>query len=125
MFPPRLSVGRPRSDPVLTGAPAPSWHASLVASMLRLGLLVAPLAAALPGTASAQALGTMQVTARVLPGLPSWAGLAEVQGMTRQALLAPSGGTKIRRAGLVQARAALASGGGPRRLLITIDYPRN
>jgi hypothetical protein len=45
--------------------------------------------------------------------------------MTRQALLAPSGGTEIRRVGLVQARAVVASAGGLRRLLITIDYPRN
>jgi hypothetical protein len=67
----------------------------------------------------------MQVTARVHPGGPGWAGLAEAQALTRQVPLTSSGGAEIRRAGLVQARAAVASTGGRRGLLITIDYPRN
>jgi hypothetical protein len=126
MFPLQPSLGRPRPSYVPSGALAHSGHSSLAAWMVRFGLLVAPLSAALPGAASAQALGTMQVTARVLSGGPSWVGLAEAQALTRQVPLSPSGGTEIRRAGLVQARAAaLGSTGGPRRLLITIDYLRN
>ena len=87
--------------------------------------MVLPLAAGLPDGASAQALGTMQVTARVVPGGPAWAALAEARLVGRQALLAPGAGSKLRRAELVQARAELASTGGRRRLVVTVDYPRN
>jgi len=93
--------------------------------MLRLGLLAVPLMVSFPGWASAQALGTMQVTARVLPGGSGWAGLEEAQILAREALLSPAAGSDIRRAGLVQARAEFAMIGGRRRLLVTVDYPRN
>ena len=76
-------------------------------------------------SARAMALGTMQVTARVLSGGPGWAGLAEAQVLARDALLSPAAVSDIRRAGLVQARAELATTGGRRRLLVTVDYPRN
>lgn len=125
MFPLQPSAGCLRPSHAPTGAPTLFGHCSLAAWMVRLALLVAPTAAVSPGAASAQALGTMQVTARVHPGRPSWAGLAEVQALVRQARFIPFGGTEIRRAGLVQTRASLASTGGPRRLVITIDYPRN
>ncbi len=94
-------------------------------AILKFGLMVVPLTAGLPSGASAQALGTMQVTARVLPGGPAWAGLAEAQILGRQALLSPAGGSHLRRGDLVQARAELATTGDRRRLLVTVDYPRN
>jgi hypothetical protein len=84
-----------------------------------------PLMVSFPGWASAQALGTMQVTARVLPGGPGWAGLAEAHILAREALLSSVSGSDIRRSGLVQARAELATTRGRRRLLVTVDYPRN
>jgi hypothetical protein len=93
--------------------------------MLRLGLLAVPLMLALPGGASAQGRGTMQVAARVLPGRPVWAGLTEAQALAQKVLLSSSVGPEIRRAGLVQARAELTSTRGWRRLLVTVDYPRN
>jgi hypothetical protein len=93
--------------------------------MLQLGLLAVPLMAAFPGGASAQGLGTMQVTARVLPGRPVWGGLAEAQAAARQVLLSSPAGPEIRRAGLVQARAEFAPTAGQRRLLVTVNYPRN
>jgi hypothetical protein len=94
-------------------------------AILRLALVTGPLAAGIPGGASAQALGTMQVTARVLPGLPAWAALREAQALAQQVLLAPLSGPEVRRAGLVQSRAELASTGGRRRFVVTVDYPRN
>jgi hypothetical protein len=97
----------------------------LPSAILKLGLMVIPLTTGLPGGASAQALGTMQVTARVLPGAPAWAGLAEAQALGRQVLLSPVPGSHLRRADLVQARAELAMTGRERRLLVRVDYPRN
>ncbi|HEY7615000.1 MAG TPA: hypothetical protein VH764_18545 [Gemmatimonadales bacterium] len=67
----------------------------------------------------------MQVAARVLPGGPAWAGLHEAQALAEQVLASSEGGLEIRRFGLVQTRAELASVDGRRRLLITIQYPRN
>ena len=130
MFPLRPPIGRTRPGQALTGASQVPGRRSLTGTVFKLGLLVVFLAIAVPGAASAQALGTMQVTARVRPGAPSWAGLAEAQTLARQVLLrpwglGPNGGGEVRRAGLVQAHADLAPATGPRRLVITVDYPRN
>jgi hypothetical protein len=125
MFAPRSPLTRIPSDRAPTGAAVSTRRGCSAGAVLRLGLLALPLVAAFPGWASAQGLGTMQVTARVLPGRPSWAGLAEAQVLARQALLSPAAGWDIRRAGLVQARAEVAATGGRRRLLVTVHYPRN
>jgi hypothetical protein len=125
MFAPRSPLARAPSDRAPTGAAVSTRRGCSAGALIRLGLLAVPLMAAFPGWASAQALGTMQVTARVLPGRPSWAGLAEAQILARQALLTPSAGSDIRRPGLVQARAEVATTGGRRRLLVTVHYPRN
>ena len=125
MFAPRSPLARTPSDRAPSGAAVSTRRACSAGAVFRLGLLAWPLMAAFPGWASAQALGTMQVTARVLPGRPSWAGLAEVQILAREALLSPAAGREIRRAGLVQARAEVATTGGRRRLLVTVHYPRN
>jgi hypothetical protein len=122
MFAPRSPLARTPTSPAPAGAAAGGCSAG---AMLRLGLLVVSLMVSFPGWASAQALGTMQVTARVLPGRPAWAGLAEAQILAREALLSPAAGSDVRRAGLVQARAELATTGGRRHLLVTVDYPRN
>ena len=125
MCAPRSPRAQTPSDRAPIGAMVSTRRGCSAGAMLRLGLLAVPLLAAFPGWASAQALGTMQVTARVLPGRPSWAGLAEAQILAREALLSPAAGSDIRRTGLVQARAEVATTGGRRRLLVTVHYPRN
>ena len=125
MFTPGSPVARTTTGPAPTDDAAGTRRGCSAGAMLRLGLLAIPLMVSFPGWASAQALGTMQVTARVLPGRPAWAGLAEAQMLAREALLSPAAGSDVRRAGLVQARAELATIGGRRRLLVTVDYPRN
>jgi hypothetical protein len=125
MFTPGSPLARTPTSPAPTGAATGTRRGCSAGAMLRLGLLAVPLMVAFPGWVSAQALGTMQVTARVLPGRLAWAGLAEAQMLAREALLSPAAGSDVRRAGLVQARAELATTGGRRRLLVTVDYPRN
>jgi hypothetical protein len=125
MFAPGSPPAQTPAGPAPTGAAAGTRRGCSAGAMLRLGLLAVLLMVSFPGWVSAQALGTMQVTARVLSGGPGWAGLAEAQVLAREALLSPAAGSDIRRAGLVQARAELATIGGRRRLLVTVDYPRN
>src|SRR5687768_5268537 len=120
MFAPRSRVWHPASYRASGNAPA--WPRRRLASgaALRLALLILPMAAAPLGGASAQALGTMQVTARVLPGLPSWAGVREAQALAERVQRAPFSGSEIRQGGLVRARVDVASAPGRRRLLITV-----
>jgi hypothetical protein len=121
MFPARFHRGPDRSERV------PAWGAersSRGSAIPRIGLAVL-LTAALPAGVSAQALGTMQVTARVIPGRPAWDGLSEARTLARAALLAPSTASGTRRADLVQARAEFNSSPARRRLMITVNYPRN
>jgi hypothetical protein len=125
MFAPRFPVTGARLDPAPNGVAAGTRRGCWAGAMLRLGLLAVPLVVSFPGLASAQALGTMQVTARVLPGRPGWAGLTEARILAREALLSPAARSEIRRAGLVEARAQLTTTGGRRCLLVTVDYPRN
>lgn len=125
MFAPRPPLARTRPDRTPTSAASDRRRGGSARAMLRLGLLAVPLMAAFPGGASAQGLGTMQVTARVLPGRPAWAGLTQAQALAQQVLLSSSAGPEIRRVHLVQARAELASTGGRRCLLVTVNYPRN
>jgi hypothetical protein len=125
MFASKSPLALRSAGPAPAGAAGHSPRGRSAGAMPRLGLLAALLMASFPGWASAQALGTMQVTARVLPGRPGWAGLAETQIVARKALLSPTAASDVRRAGLVQARAELATTGGRRRLLVTVDYPRN
>ncbi len=47
--------------------------------ILRMAALLGFLALGLPGTSSVQALGTMQVGARVVPASVGWTGLAEAR----------------------------------------------
>ena len=125
MFAPRFPLARTPTNPAPTGAAPSTWRGCSAGAMLRLALLTVPLMVSFPGWASAQALGTMQVTARVLPGRPVWAGLSEARTLAQQVLLSSKAAPETRRAGLVQARAELTTAGGRRRLLVTVDYPRN
>ena len=125
MFAPRSPIGQTCPDRTPASAAPDRRRGGSASAMLRLGLLAVPLMVAFPGGASAQGLGTMQVTARVLPGPPPWAGLTQAQALAQQVLLASSAGPEIRRVHLVQARAELTSTGGRRRLLVTVNYLRN
>ena len=62
---------------------------------------------------------------RVLPGRPGWLALYEARSLAREVLLAPSSASDTRRSGLVRTRAELTPAAGRRRLLVTVDYPRN
>jgi hypothetical protein len=122
MFPPCFYIGRSLSGQPHAGtAGRPAGRSAIP----RLIVLVTLLAAALPAGVSAQALGTMQVRARVLPGRPGWVGLSEARSLARDVLLAPSSASDTRRSGLVLTRAELTAAAGRRRLLVTVDYPRN
>jgi hypothetical protein len=126
MFPAHFHIGvvHPPTAPIgseISHGCRGAWSDALV----RVAVPVALLAPGLPGGVSAQALGTMQVSARVLPGRPSWSGLSEAQGLARRLLQAPSSSPATSRTGLVRTRAELASVNGRRRLLVTIHYPHN
>ena len=125
MFPSRFQSGR-RSLGSAPGAPVvgAAWTCGNRA-LPGLGLVTLLVAVASPDGVSAQALGTMQVTARVLPGGPGWAGYSEARALARQVDSASASASETRHVGLVQARAEVASGQGRRRLLITIHYPHN
>jgi hypothetical protein len=83
------------------------------------------LASTLPRTSSAQALGTMQVTARVVPASVAWAGVAEVGHAVRSATADPAGRVSVRRGRLIQGRTEIRSSGGRRLLIVTIQHPHN
>jgi|SRR5919109_1158914 hypothetical protein len=125
MFSLRYHIGRRShgagSVPTIAGA----VQTSRLSAFARAGVLPLLLLTSLPCRVSAQGLGTMQVTARVLPGGPAWAGLHEAHALARQVLSSPVESPETRRAGLVHTRAEITSEGGRRRLLITVQYPHN
>ena len=125
MFPSRFQSGR-RSLGSAPGAPvAGAGRTCRNGALPGLCLVTLLVALARPDGVSAQALGTMQVTARVLPGGPGWAGFSEARALARRVGSAPASDSETHHVGLVQARAEAASGQGRRRLLITIHYPHN
>jgi hypothetical protein len=107
-------------------APAPNAG---VGEFLRLAAMALLLALIAPNALSAQARGTMQVTARVLSGSTAWSGLALAGVSARAAAQDEPERPRTRRAGLVLARVEPAPSGsragsrGP--LVITIHHPRN
>jgi hypothetical protein len=93
---------------------------------LRLAGLTVVLAAALARGGSAQALGTMQVTARVLPAKVSWTAVEEAGRVARALLLQPGGGPRVKGGRLVRTRGELVmTAGGSRTLRVTIQHPYN
>jgi hypothetical protein len=125
MFSPRYHIGRMSHTGAFAPAIAGAVRVSRIAVFVWPALLPLLLLTALPDWVSAQALGTMQVTARVLPGEPAWAGFHQAGALARQFLSSPEGGPGARRTALVHTRAEVASLPGRRRLLITVQYPRN
>jgi len=110
-------------------AGATSGQACRAGGILRLAALLGLLALGLPGTSSAQALGTMQVTARVVPATVGWTGLAEARVAARSAAERQPGMALVRRGRLVHATAEIhpsgGRSGGPRLLIVTIQHPHN
>src|SRR5687767_13720245 len=83
------------------------------------------LALGLPQTSSAQALGTMQVTARVAAASVAWTGVAAAGEVARTAAREQYGWPLVRRSGLVHARAEICASEGRRLLVVTILHPHN
>ena len=100
-------------------APSPAGRA------LRMAGLAALLSLVGPGALSAQALGTMQVSARVVPAAVAWAGVAEAEAAVRAAAHESGGTGLVRRAGLVWARAELPAPGSGDPLVVTVHHPFN
>jgi hypothetical protein len=126
MFTARFHIASVRPRPAPARAAGTSQdRASRAGGILPMAALSGFLALGLPGTASAQALGTMQVTARVVPASAAWTGLAEAGVVARSVARQEPGRPLIRRNGLVQARAEIRPSGGRRLLLVTIHHPHN
>lgn len=126
MFTARLHRGFVGSLRILTGPAGPSTgQDSRAGRILRVLALLGLLALGLPGTSSAQALGTMQVTARVVPASVAWTGVAEAGVAARSVARQGPGRALTRRTGLVQTRAEIRPAGGRRLLIVTIQHPRN
>jgi hypothetical protein len=96
-----------------------------VGGILRGMALLGWLAPGLPQTSSAQALGTMQVTARVVAASVAWTGVAEAGEAARTAAREQYGRPLVRRSGLVYARAEIRPSEGRRLLIVTIQHPHN
>ena len=111
--------GHPTDRP-RTFLPGPLTRCMAVAAALALGL---------PGVSHAQALGTMQVSARVLPADAAWTGLAESR-LAAQSLVSRPGGRGaaqpvVRRTGMVLTRAQVVRQAGQPLLLVTVQHPHN
>jgi KaiC/GvpD/RAD55 family RecA-like ATPase len=104
---------------------AAAGHPRLACHAARIAILAGLLALGLPVTSSAQALGTMQVTAHVLPASAAWAGITLTAAAARSAIRSQSGLPHTSRDGLVHARSEIVESGGRRRLLVSIQYPHN
>src|SRR5687768_8375467 len=114
---PHGAGGLPRpAGRVQTADPAGARHLLAV-------IVCALLASGLPGVCSAQAIGTMQVSAWVVPAGAAWAGLAEAGLAARAAVGAPADGPLIRRNGLIRAAGETRAVGNRREVLVTIQHP--
>jgi hypothetical protein len=129
MFTGRPHIAFSPDLPATQPARATSGQACGAGGILRLAASLGLLALGLPGTSSAQALGTMQVAARVIPASVGWTGLAEARLVARSASGRQPGLVLIRRGRLVHASAEIhpSSGhpGGSRLLIVTIQHPHN
>jgi hypothetical protein len=79
----------------------------------------------LTGISSAQAIGTMQVSARVVAASAAWTGLSEAGLAARGAVGTPATRLLIRRNGLVRSVAEIRTVGNRREVLVTIQHPHN
>jgi hypothetical protein len=93
--------------------------------ILRAAALCGLLAVALPGISSAQARGTMQVGARVVPAAAAWTGVTEAGLAARAVVYASTESPLIRRSGLVRTATEVRAVGNRREVLVTIQRPHN
>jgi hypothetical protein len=125
MFTVRSQIAvRLRIPPRVGNGGAVRQTASCSGKILRLVAVTGFLAVALPATSSAQATGTMQVGARVIPAATAWAGLTEA-ALAVAAATGEPGRPHVRRTGLVLARTEIHSAEGRRTLLVTLQHPHN
>jgi hypothetical protein len=125
MFPPPLHSRPAQAFEAAAGSPAPIRDWTAIVAGLRLAGSMLVLASASGQRVSAQSIGTMQVTARVIPATASWAALDEarvaIRWLTRQE---PEGPT-VSSTGVLRTRAEVQATGSRRRLIVTVDHPRN
>jgi hypothetical protein len=124
MFPLHFQVGSIPLSHRPQQAGAGPGQCFLAGRILRGVALLGALALGLPRTASAQSLGTMQVTARVVPASVAWTGVAEAGEAARTAARERYGRPLVRRRGLVHAWAEIHPSEG-RLLIVTIQHPHN
>ncbi len=106
--------------------PAGARHADPSANrFFRIAAVAGLLAGALPAVASAQAIGTMQVTARVLPASVAWSAVSEAGLAAGAAVRTPAGQPLIRRNGLILSSTEIRRAGESRVVLVTIQHPHN
>ena len=98
---------------------------SLTGKILRSAAFCGVLVLGLPGSSSAQAIGTMRIGARVLPAAASWTGIGEVEAAARLISNRPATAPVIRRTGVLQTRAELIRSDQRSLLLITVQHPKN
>ena len=125
MFPPTLPSLPARSFEAAPGSPAPVRDWTAVAAGLRLAGITLALTSAWGQRVSAQSIGTMQVTARVIPATASWAALDEARVAIRRLTRQEPEGPTVSSTGVFRTRAEVRTGGGRRRLVVTVDHPRN
>jgi hypothetical protein len=80
---------------------------------------------AVPREAGAQSLGTMQVTARVLPARAGWSALSVARDLATRMEGASAGQSLSTRTGVVRAVGVVTGPAGRRRLLITLHHLYN
>jgi len=126
MFTMRLPSGRVPSPPGCTPPAGGSPDRSFAAGGIHLRIaLLGSLALGYPQMSSAQGLGTMQVSARVVSASVAWAGVAEAREATRGAARELSGRPLVRRGRMIQSRAEIRRSGRGRLLIVTIHHPHN
>jgi hypothetical protein len=87
--------------------------------------LCALLVAGLPAICYAQAIGTMQATARVVPAAAAWTGVSVAGHAARAAVGIPTGHAMTLRHGLVRAAGEIRTVRNRREVLVTIQHPHN
>ena len=124
MFTASTPTRRHRRIEGVAGCPGVARERPGIPAGLRLTGLMLILAAASWQRVSAQSIGTMQVTARVIPAPAAWAALEESRSVIRWALAGPHGAA-VRRTGLLRTRAEVHGSDDRRQLVVTVHHPRN
>jgi hypothetical protein len=126
MFTARFHMGLPSRSCAPASVVEAGRHSDCrTGKILRIGAFCALLALGLPRSSAAQAVGTMQVSARVVAATAAWTGLEEAGLATRMAVREQGARPVIRNQGVVRTRAEIHQAGDQRLVLVTVQYPRN